>query len=78
MTVVIVASLALVAVSATLTVLSLDPGRQAVTLSVLGLCLAVLFIVLQAPDVSLSELTVNAAVLPLLVLLTIRKIRAPR
>lgn len=78
MTPIVVVTLGLVVVSGTLTVFSPDPSRQAVTLSVFGLCLAALFLVLEAPDVSLSELAVNAAVVPLLVLLTIRRMRSPR
>lgn len=78
MSVVIASVLVAVAAAGTLTVLNTDPARQAVTLSVYGLCLALLFVALAAPDVTLSEISVNAAVVPLLVLLTIRKIRAPR
>lgn len=75
MTPVIVVVLALVAAAGTVTVFTPDPARQAVTLSVYGLCLGMLFLVLAAPDVTLSEIAVNAAVVPLIVLLTIRRIR---
>lgn len=75
MTPVIVVVLALVAAAGTVTVFTPDPARQAVTLSVYGLCLGMLFLVLAAPDVTLSEVAVNAAVVPLIVLLTIRRIR---
>ena len=37
--------------------------------------LAVLFLVFQAPDVTLSELTVGAVALPIILLLTLAKIR---
>jgi uncharacterized MnhB-related membrane protein len=37
--------------------------------------LAILFFVFQAPDVTLSELTVGAVALPLILLLTIAKVR---
>ena len=37
--------------------------------------LAVLFLVFQAPDVTLSELTVGAVVLPIVLLLALAKIR---
>jgi uncharacterized MnhB-related membrane protein len=40
-----------------------------------GLVLAVLFLVFQAPDVALSELAVGAAALPMLLLLTLAKVR---
>ena len=51
------------------------PDRQAVTLSVLGLLLALLFVLLGAPDVALSQLAVGSVVVPLMVLLTVRRIR---
>ena len=78
MTWIVVVVLAMVALAATFVVFSPDPGRQAVTLSVYGLCLSLLFVVLAAPDVALSELAVNSAFLPLIVMLTIRKTRASR
>lgn len=64
-----------VAAAATAAVAVRDPVRQALVLSVLGLALAVLFTVLQAPDVALSQLAVGAAVTPLLLLLTVRKVK---
>ena len=73
MNVVIIVALALVAVSATTVVATGQPGRQAVTLSGFGLALAVLFMALQAPDVSLSEIGVNTAIVPLMVMLAVRK-----
>ncbi|MFJ9905546.1 Na(+)/H(+) antiporter subunit B [Streptomyces sp. NPDC101152] len=71
----IVVALVLVAVSATAAVLTRDPTRQALVLSVLGVVLAVLFTVLQAPDVGLSQLAVGSALTPLLLMLTVRKVR---
>ena len=70
--------LVLVAISATVVVLTREPQRQAVTLSVFGVLLTVLLLSLQAPDVALSELGVGAAVVPLMVMLAIRKIRGGR
>lgn len=78
MNLIIVIVLALVAVAGTAVVLTPDPSRQAVTLSVYGVCLGMLFLSLAAPDVALSQIAVGAAVVPLIVMLTIRKIRAPR
>jgi energy-converting hydrogenase B subunit D len=75
-TAMIVITLTLVGIGGTVVVLTQDPARQAVTLSVYGLLLTVLFMVLQAPDVALSQLGVGAAVVPLMVMLTIRKLRA--
>lgn len=71
----IAVALVLVAASATAAALARDPVRQAVLLAVLGLCLTVLFTLLQAPDVALSQLAVGTAVTPLLILLTVRKVR---
>lgn len=62
----------------TAVVMSNAPERQAVTLSVFGLVLALLFFELQAPDVALSQLGVGSAVVPLLIMLTIRKVRGGR
>ncbi|MDX3854533.1 DUF4040 domain-containing protein [Streptomyces sp. AK02-01A] len=73
--VLIVVSLVLVAAAATAAVLVRDPARQALVLSMLGLALAVLFTVLQAPDVALSQLAVGSALTPLLLLLSVRKVR---
>lgn len=71
----LVAALLLVAVAATVSVLTRDPVRQAVVLAMLGLLLALLFLLLHAPDVALSQLAVGAAVTPLLILLTARSLR---
>jgi uncharacterized MnhB-related membrane protein len=67
--------LALVAGGALLVVVTRDPRRQVVILSMYGVVLAVLFLGLQAPDVTLSELAVGSVILPLLILLTLAKIK---
>jgi len=67
--------LVLVAAGATAVVLTRDQIRQVVSVSIYGLLLAVLFMAFQAPDVTLSELTVGAVALPLLLLLTLAKVR---
>ncbi|MFE9450926.1 Na(+)/H(+) antiporter subunit B [Streptomyces sp. NPDC006739] len=72
---VIVVALLLVAATATAAVATRDPARQALVLSVLGVLLATLFTVLQAPDVGLSQLAVGSAVTPLLIMLSVRKVR---
>ncbi|MFI9308876.1 hydrogenase subunit MbhD domain-containing protein [Streptomyces triculaminicus] len=74
----VAASLLLVAAAATAAALTRDPARQAVVLSLLGLALALLFTVLQAPDVALSQLAVGSAVTPLMILLTVRRVRRRR
>ncbi|GHA97478.1 hypothetical protein GCM10010330_59550 [Streptomyces tendae] len=72
---VIVVALLLVGACATAAVAVRDPVRQSLVLAVLGVVLAVLFTVLQAPDVGLSQLAVGSALTPLLLLLTVRKVR---
>ncbi|MCT9145691.1 hydrogenase subunit MbhD domain-containing protein [Streptomyces violarus] len=76
--VLIAVALVLVAASATVAVATRDPARQALVLAVLGVVLAVLFTVLQAPDVGLSQLAVGSALTPLLLLLTVRKVKRRR
>jgi energy-converting hydrogenase B subunit D len=67
--------LVLVALGATAVVAIRQPARQAIAVSGYGLLLAVLFMAFQAPDVTLSELTVGAVALPILLLLTLAKIK---
>jgi energy-converting hydrogenase B subunit D len=67
--------LVLVAAGAAAVVLVRDPVRQVIALSVYGVLLAVLFLAFQAPDVTLSELTIGSVALPLLLLLTLAKVR---
>jgi uncharacterized MnhB-related membrane protein len=70
----IVVVLLLVGVMGTAVVLTREPSRQAIVLSGYGLVLTILFVVLQAPDVAMSQLGVGTAVLPLITLLTIAKV----
>jgi energy-converting hydrogenase B subunit D len=67
--------LVLVAAAATMVVVIRVPTRQVIALSVYGILLAILFLAFQAPDVTLSELTIGAVVLPILLLLTLAKVR---
>ena len=67
--------LILVAAGATAVVLVRRPVHQVLVLSIYGVLLAVLFFTFQAPDVTLSELTVGAVALPIILLLTLAKIR---
>ena len=68
-------SLVLVAVGGTLVVMTRSPLRQAMVASYFGILLAILFFTMQAPDVALSEVVVGAVALPLMVLLSLAKIR---
>jgi energy-converting hydrogenase B subunit D len=67
--------LVLVAAGATAVVLIRRPVQQVLVLSIYGVLLAVLFLVFQAPDVTLSALTVGAVALPVILLLALAKVR---
>ena len=67
--------LLLVAAGATAVVLVKARVRQVLVLSAYGLILALLFLAFQAPDVTLSELTVGSILLPAIILLTLAKVR---
>ncbi|HWF71526.1 MAG TPA: DUF4040 domain-containing protein [Mycobacterium sp.] len=75
MTALVLVSVTLVGVAATIVALTDRPDRQAIMLSVFGLALTVMFVVLQAPDVALSQLGVGAVVVPLMIMLTYRTVR---
>lgn len=74
MSVVLAIALTSVLIGAAVVVFTRDPAKQAVVLGVYGLLLTVFFMVMQAPDVALSQLAVGTAVVPLMVLLAIRKV----
>ena len=67
--------LVMVAAGATAVVLIRAGVRQVLMLSIYGVLLAVLFLAFQAPDVTLSELVVGAVALPIILLLTLAKVR---
>jgi energy-converting hydrogenase B subunit D len=67
--------LVLVALSGTAVVLTRDPLNQAIVASFFGLLLGLAFLVLQAPDVALSQIAVGAVALPLMILLALAKVR---
>ncbi len=69
------ASLLLVAVVATGVVVTRDPLEQAIVASLLGLVLGVVFTLYHAPDVALSPIVVGTVALPLVILLSLAKIR---
>ena len=75
MTALQVVALVLVALGGLGVVLTRDPARQALTASIFGLTLALLFFLFQAPDVAFSQLTVGSVALPLMILLALSKIR---
>jgi energy-converting hydrogenase B subunit D len=75
MTAVGAVALVLVALGGTAVVLTRDPLNQAIMASFFGLLLGVAFLVLQVPDVALSQITVGAVALPLMILLALAKVR---
>jgi len=56
-------------------VLMRDPLRQTLMVGVYGLALALLFFVLQAPDVALSQIVVCTVAVPVMILLALAKVR---
>jgi energy-converting hydrogenase B subunit D len=68
--------LALLALSGLVTVIIRDPVRQAIALGVFGLLEALMFFVVQAPDVALSEIVVSGIALPAMLFLAMAKIRS--
>jgi len=70
--------LVLAAAGATVVVRATGRVRQVLALSLYGVVLSVLFLAVQAPDVTLSEMVVGAVVLPPILLLTIAKVRGQR
>ncbi len=73
MTMLIAALFTLAAAAAVAVVFTDDPARQAVTLSAFGLVMSVLFLTVSSPDVALSQIGVGTAIVPLMVMLAIRK-----
>ena len=74
MSVLIAIVLVIAAASGTVVVLTRDPKRQVFMLSANGFVLAILFLVLQAPDVAISEIGVEAVIVPLLFLVALTAI----
>ncbi|MGH9127679.1 MAG: Na(+)/H(+) antiporter subunit B [Acidimicrobiales bacterium] len=71
----IAVALVWVAASGTAVVLTRNPLRQAFVAGFFGLCLATLYMTLQAGDVALSQIVVGAVAVPLIVLLCMAKVR---
>ena len=71
-------TIVLVAVGGTATVLTREPFRQAMVVGLYGLLLVVLFLVYQAPDVSVSAIVGGTVALPLMVLLALAKLGGGR
>lgn len=67
--------LLLVAIAAPGVVLARDPKKQVVTLSFYGLLCALMFFIFQAPDVALSQITIGAVMLPLMIMLALTRMQ---
>ena len=64
-------ALLLAAAAATSVVLVRDPKRQVVPYMLYGLILSIVFVLMQAPDVALSELAVGSVAIPFAILATL-------
>jgi energy-converting hydrogenase B subunit D len=68
-------ALLLAAAAGTAVVLTRDTTHQALVYGLYGVVLAVVFLLLQAPDVALAQIVVSGLLLPLLVLIALAKLR---
>jgi energy-converting hydrogenase B subunit D len=75
MSVVTLLALVLAAAAGTLVVVTRDVRHQAIVFGLYGLVLALVFVLLQAPDVALAQAAVSGVLLPLLVLIALAKLR---
>jgi energy-converting hydrogenase B subunit D len=69
------AILVFVAVAGTAVVLTRNPVNQVIGLTFYGLLMTLMFFIFQAPDVAFSQIVVGAVLLPLMVLLTLAKLK---
>jgi energy-converting hydrogenase B subunit D len=68
-------ALVLVAAGGTAVVATSDPRRQVLASGFFGICLALLFFCVQAPDVALSQIVVGAVALPAMIVLALGRVR---
>jgi len=68
------AALLLIAAAATVVVMVRDPKRQIFLYMIYGLIMTIVLVLLQAPDVALSELAVGSVAIPFAVLATLVRI----
>lgn len=66
----------LIALGGLAVVLTRDPLKQAIVVGIYGLLLALLFFVLQAPDVALSQIVISSVAVPAMILLALAKVRS--
>jgi uncharacterized MnhB-related membrane protein len=67
--------LALIAVTAFVIVRTDDVTNQLLALGFYGLLFALMFFIFQAPDVALSQISVGAIALPLMIMLAITRMK---
>jgi len=67
-------ALVLAAVLATMVVFTRDPKRQIMPYMLYGVVLSIVFALLQAPDVALSEMAVGSVAVPFAILATLVRI----
>ncbi len=67
--------LLLLAVAGARVVTTRDTTEQVITLGFYGLITALMFFFFQAPDVALSQITVGAVALPLMIMLAISRMK---
>ena len=75
MTAIGVGLMLLLAVAGARVVTTRDVTEQVITLGFYGLVMALTFFFFQAPDVALSQITVGAVALPLMIMLGISRMR---
>jgi uncharacterized MnhB-related membrane protein len=75
MTAVQAVALVAVAVCGTLVVVARNPTRQALASGVFGFATAVALMALEAPDVGLAQLAVSAIGVPIMIIITLGKLR---
>ncbi len=68
--------LLLIAVSGFCVVRTQDPTKQVLALAFYGVLFALMFFIFQAPDVAISQITVGAIALPLIIMLALSRMRA--
>jgi len=70
-----VAVLLFVAITGTAVVFTRNPLHQVIGLAFYGLVMTLMFFIFQAPDVAFSQIVIGAVVIPLMVLLTLAKLK---
>lgn len=68
--------LLLIAITGFAIVRTRDVVNQLIALGFYGLLMALMFFVFQAPDVALSQITVGAVALPLMIILALARMRS--